>query len=184
MKRIFIALKVSEDENFIKLISVLKSALSKESIKWINPGNTHITLAFLGDTDEKLLVPLGTMLKDKCEGSGRFELTLKGFGIFRNLGDPRILWTGIEQSEALVSLAGKIAKGLSETGIITENRPFTPHLTIGRIKHIGDKSSLKALLEKFQDTLIQKVPVNEVLLYESLLKPSGSVYKVLAVYSL
>ncbi len=184
MKRIFIALKVSEDENFIKLVSVLKSALAKESIKWINPGNTHITLAFLGNTDEKFITPLDTMLKDKCEGSGRFELTLKGFGIFRNIRDPRIIWTGIEKSEDLIMLAGKIVEGLKEIGISTENRPFSPHLTLGRIKHIDDNSSLNALLEKFHDTVIQKVPVNEVILYESLLKPGGSVYKVISVYNL
>lgn len=177
-------MKVTEDENFIKLVSVLRSTLKDESIKWINQGNTHITLAFLGDTDEEFMKPLDAMLKDKCEGSGRFELTLKGFGIFRNLRDPRIIWAGIEQSEALAELAGKIVEGLKEKGITTEDRPFSPHLTLGRIKHINDKSSLKALLEKFQETLIQKVPVNEVILYESILKPGGSVYKVISVYSL
>lgn len=184
MKRIFIALKVDPGEFLLRMISRFKSGLSKENIKWTNTDNIHITLAFLGDTEEKMIKELDSMLKDKCEGSGRFELILKGAGVFRSLSDPRIIWTGIEQSEEIISLNALIINGLKGLKIKLEDRPFNPHLTIGRIKHLNDKEILKSLIEQFQNTEIQVVQVNEVILYESILLQSGPIYKPLSKFHL
>ena len=76
MKRIFIALEVEAGETLLKLMSSLKSGLNKDIIKWTSPGNIHITLAFLGDTDENLIKPISLMLNKQCTGSGKFELIL------------------------------------------------------------------------------------------------------------
>ncbi len=184
MRRIFIALKVEAEESLLKMISTLKSRLSNESIKWTNPDNIHITLSFLGDTEENLIKVIKTMLNEKCKGSGKFELIIRGSGVFKNLSDPRIIWIGIEPSEKLMRLNGFIMKGLKELGINTEERPFKPHLTIGRIKHLNDKKSLEAVMEKYQDSEIQNTGVNEVILYESILLQSGPVYKPIAKFSL
>jgi 2'-5' RNA ligase len=73
---------------------------------------------------------------------------------------------------------------LKELGVNTEERPFKPHLTIGRIKHLNDKKSLEAVMEKYQDSEIQNTGVNEVILYESILLQSGPVYKPIAKFSL
>jgi len=184
MRRIFIAVKVEAEESLLKLISSLKSRLSNESIKWTNPDNIHITLSFLGDTEENLIKVIKSMLKDKCEGSGKFELIIRGSGVFRNLNDPKIIWIGIEPSEKLMRLNGFIMKGLKELGVSMEERPFKPHLTIGRIKHLNDKESLEALMEKYRDSEIQKTRVNEVILYESILLQSGPVYKPITRFNL
>jgi 2'-5' RNA ligase len=184
MKRIFIALKVEAGETLLKMISSLKSGLSKDIIKWTSPDNIHITLAFLGDTEEKMIKAISSMLKEKCNGTGRFELILNGSGIFRNLSDPRIIWTGIEPSEKLMHLNEIIMNGLKELNIKLEERPFNPHLTIGRIKHLNDKQTLKALIEQYQNSEIQIIPVTEVILYESILLQSGPVYKPIARFNL
>jgi 2'-5' RNA ligase len=184
MKRIFIALKVEVGETLLMMISSLKSVLGSDIIKWTNPDNIHITLAFLGDTDEKMIKAISSMLKEKCYGSGKFELILKGSGVFRNLSDPRIIWTGIEPSEKLMHLNEIIMNGLKDLAIKMEGRPFNPHLTIGRIKHLNDKETLKALIEQYQNSEIQLIPVNEVILYESILLQSGPVYKPIAKYNL
>ena len=94
------------------MISSLKSRLSNESIKWTNPDNIHITLSFLGDTEERWIKDINSMLKKNVKDSGRFELVIKGSGVFRNVNDPRIIWIGIEPSEKLLSLNGIIMKGL------------------------------------------------------------------------
>lgn len=184
MKRIFIALKIEGGETLLKMISLLKSQLSGERIGWTSSENIHITLSFLGDTEEKLIKDINSMLKKKCEGTGRFELVIKGSGVFRNVNDPRIIWIGIEPSEKLLSLNGVIMKGLTELGIKIEDRPFKPHLTIGRIKRLNDKMTLKALIDKYQNSAIQKSVINEVILYESILLQSGPVYKPLAKFTL
>jgi hypothetical protein len=62
-------------------------------------------------------------------------------------------------------------------GVKLEDRPFNPHLTLGRIKNLKDLSSLKDLMAEYENSVIQKVFVDEVILYESLLLPSGPVYK-------
>ncbi|HEX7494940.1 MAG TPA: RNA 2',3'-cyclic phosphodiesterase [Bacteroidales bacterium] len=184
MKRIFIALNVEAGDTLQKMISLLKSRLSEENIRWTNPENIHITLSFLGDTEEKWIKDINSMLKNKCEGSGRFDMFIKGFGVFRNVNDPRIIWFGIEPSAKLMSLNGSIMKGLTELGIKIEDRPFKPHLTIGRIKHLNDKVTLKALIDKYQNSEIQKSMINEVILFESILLQSGPLYKPLAKFTL
>jgi 2'-5' RNA ligase len=184
MKRIFIAVKVEAGETLLRMISSLKSGLSSESIKWTNPDNIHITLAFLGDTEEEKIKVISAMLKGKCKGSGKFELIIKGSGVFKNLSDPRVIWTGIEPSEKLMHLNYCIMNGLKVAGISIEDRPFKPHLTLGRIKYLKAGNALKELIEKYRDTEIQIVPVNEVILYESILLQSGPVYKPLGKYKL
>ena len=180
MKRIFIAVKIEPGETLLKMISSLKAGLTNESIKWTIPENIHITLAFLGDTDERQIIKISSMLKDKCKGSGEFDLLIKGAGIFKNLSDPRVIWTGIEPSDSLINLFNSIKSGLSEEGVRLENRPFNPHLTLGRIKYLKDKELIKRLIEKYQNREIQKLAVNEVILYESILLHSGPVYKPLS----
>jgi 2'-5' RNA ligase len=184
MKRIFIALKVDAGETLLKMISTLKSGLSRDLIKWTSPDNIHITLAFLGDTDDKMIMLISSMLNKQCIGSGKFELILKGSGVFRNMNDPRIIWTGIAPSEKLIHLNEVIMNGLKGLNIKMEDRPFNPHLTIGRIKHLNDKEVLKSLTGRFQNSEIQIVPVNDVILYESILLPLGPVYNPLTKFSL
>jgi len=184
MKRIFIALKVEPSAAFLKLISTIKTVLSGDTVKWTNPESIHLTLAFLGDTEENNIENISSMLKDKCSGSGNFELVIKGCGLFRNINDPRILWTGINHSGKLLQLNEIVIGGLKELKIKLEERPFKPHLTLGRIKHVNDKETLRSLIEQFENTEIQTVPVNEVILYESILMASGPIYKPLAKFRL
>jgi RNA 2',3'-cyclic 3'-phosphodiesterase len=184
MKRIFIAVKVDADNSFLSLISTFKSRLSGESIKWVSIDNIHITLAFLGDTEDEQIIILSKMLKSKCDGFGKFEILIKGTGVFKSFNDPRIIWSGIEPSEKLSHLNGLIRSGLTELGIRMEERPFNPHLTLGRIKFLKPGNYLKEVIGKFRETEIQKVPVNEVILYESNLLVSGPVYRPIGKYML
>jgi RNA 2',3'-cyclic 3'-phosphodiesterase len=184
MKRIFVAVKVDPDRILLDMISSLKSGLIKESIKWTNLDNIHITLVFLGDTEDKMIDPISTKLGNNCSASGKFRLTIRGLGLFRNLKDPRIIWTGIDPSSDLINLNKSIITGIKEAGIKVEERPFNPHLTLGRIKHLDDREVLDHFLEKYYNTEIQEVQVNEVILYESILKPTGPVYIPIRIYKL
>jgi RNA 2',3'-cyclic 3'-phosphodiesterase len=184
MKRIFIAINVNSEPSFQMMLKSLKTELKNELIKWTPSSNIHITLAFLGDTEEKMIKALIPMLKVKCETTGNFELTLKGLGVFKNSDDPRIIWTGIEQCEKLIDLNSRVVESLKNLDIRIENRPFTPHLTLGRVKKIERKDKLRMLIEHFNNQEIQKVPVNEIIVYESVLLPQGPLYKPLSVIKL
>jgi len=184
MKRIFIAAKVEPGETLLQMISSFKNGLSNDNVKWTKPDNIHITLLFLGDTEEEKIKVISIMLKERCEGTGKFELIIKGSGVFKNLNDPRVLWTGIEPSFELEHLNDLIVNGLKNTGVKIEDRPFKPHLTLGRIKTLKDKNILKSLLDNYQNSEIQKVPVGEVILYESILLQTGPVYQPIGIYKL
>jgi RNA 2',3'-cyclic 3'-phosphodiesterase len=184
MKRIFVAVKVNAGDELLKMISSVKDGLRNDSVKWTHIDNIHITLVFLGDTQERIISEIYPVLIEKCSGYGSFQLILRGCGIFRSLNDPRIIWTGIQPSDKLTGLNTSIISGLKELNIKLEDRPFNPHLTVGRIKHINDVRLLESLIAKYQNTELQKVNVKEVILYESILLPSGPVYKPLAEFSL
>jgi 2'-5' RNA ligase len=184
MKRIFIAVKIDAGEALLDMISDFRATLKDEKIKWTEIENFHITIAFLGDTEEDKVRAVGNMLEAECRGSGAFELTIKGAGVFRSLNDPRILWTSIAPSEKLKRLNEAVKPGLRDCGIILEDREFRPHLTLARIKSIIDNDRLKMLIIKYMNNYIQTQQVNEVILFESLLFQSGPVYKPLAKYSL
>jgi 2'-5' RNA ligase len=184
MKRIFIAVRIEPEKTLLTMISSFKQALKNDSIKWTDPANIHITILFLGDTPEKRVSEVGIILKNICSGFGEFELAISGSGVFKSSKDPRILWAGIEFSEKMNKLHKIISEKLQETGSKIEERSFNPHLTLGRVKKINDMTKLKVLLDEFNDRDIQRVKVSEIILYESILRPEGPLYKPLGRYSL
>jgi 2'-5' RNA ligase len=184
MKRIFIAVKADAGEILLNTVTSLKQRLSDESIKWTKLENIHITLVFLGDTEDEKISVVSQMLNEKCTGFGPFDLTLQGTGVFRNYSNPRVLWIGIEPSEKLGQLQAIVSNGLINIGITADLQPFNPHLTLGRIKKINDITALKLLIEEYRYSIFQKVHVEEVILYESILQQSGPIYKPIGKYSL
>ena len=184
MKRIFIAVKIDPTEALKTMFSDFRTGLKDERIKWTEMEKFHITLVFLGDTEEDKIESVSEMLKGVCMGFGDFSITIKGTGLFKNLKDPRVIWTGVEPSEKLIKLHESVKLGLKDTDITIEDRPYRPHLTLGRINNIKDIETLKALITRYQNTDIQRQAVYEVILYESLLMHSGAVYKPLGKYPL
>jgi 2'-5' RNA ligase len=177
MKRIFIAIRIDPGSTMLRIHSSLKSILGSEHIKWVDPANIHLTLAFLGDTEEERIKVAGIMLKQKCTGFGDFSFRLSGTGVFREYRDPRVIWIGITEAGKLIRLYDDITTGLKDTGFKTGNRPFKPHISLGRIKFIKNPDALRKALELYQDSFVQEVRVSEVILYESILKPAGPVYR-------
>jgi 2'-5' RNA ligase len=182
MKRTFIAIRIITGINFEELLSDLKSELKDESVRWVDPGNMHLTLAFLGDTADDILKRVSSMLISRCGDFGEFEFAVTGLGVFRNPDDPRIIWAGIEKNERFMELFQLISSELYELGIKTEQRQFKPHLTVGRVRSLKNNDKLKALLKKYEGKTFQKANVSEIVYYESILQQTGPLYiPILAV---
>lgn len=179
MKRIFIAIKVIPGENLTRMHSAFRSQLAGERITWVDPSNIHITLAFLGDTPEEKLNEISEVLKDQCSNTGSFAFEIAGAGVFRNLKDPRVIWAGIRSPEKLVDLGNKIQSALRNKGFSLDDKPFRPHITLGRIKHLNDLSKIENLINSYKDYQIQELLVKEVILYESILRQTGPEYRAL-----
>jgi RNA 2',3'-cyclic 3'-phosphodiesterase len=184
MKRIFIGVKIDPGETLMNMITYFREGLNGERIKWTESGNFHITIAFLGDTEEDKVKAVGQMLSTVCTGSGDFEIIIRGAGVFKNLKDPRIVWASIEPSAELIRLFESVKLGLKDTGITIEERNFRPHLTLGRIKSINNNTAFASLIDRYQTTILHRQKVSEIILFESVLLNSGPVYKPLEKFAL
>jgi 2'-5' RNA ligase len=184
MKRTFIAVRVEVGKELKDAISLLRSELRNEFIKWVDTSNMHVTLAFLGNTDGPLIESVGSMLKNNFSGFGFLDFGISRFGLFRSITDPKVIWAGIENPGRLAEAHEKIKNGLELLDIKIEERQFNPHLTIGRIKDLRDKNNLQMLIQKFAETRFQNVIISEIVYYESILLPTGPLYKPLEIISL
>ncbi|MDT7041082.1 RNA 2',3'-cyclic phosphodiesterase [Candidatus Nitronereus thalassa] len=155
----------------------LKSVLP--GINWVKSDNLHITLKFLGDTPESQIDDLRQIVEQAVKGTLSFVLTLRGFGAFPDKRAPRTLWTGIESEEnVLEHLAAQVEAAVVSLGFPEEGKPFRPHLTLARIKK--DHRELGQAIEKagvLADPFIfGRLLVEQVTLFQSDLRPTGSVY--------
>lgn len=184
MKRLFIGIKIDSEEALLKMISNLKIRLKDERISWTATNNLHLTLLFLGDTEESLINDISFSLKEVCSRYNQFEITVSGAGVFRNFENPKILWTGVLPSDNLNSLAASVLTSMKMLRIKADEKAFNPHITLGRIKSIREPEDLKGLLSPYEGVVFQKVHVAEIVLFESILHPSGPEYKPVAKYVL
>ena len=176
MKRTFIAVRILPGEKIKEILDYFKEILADENIKWVDPAIMHITFTFLGDTDEKIIPSVIDIIKQTAIKSPPFELVFKGTGIFKNLHDPRVIWIGTETNPVMQHIKAELDDGLSRFGFEKETREFRPHLTLGRIKWIKNRSVLEEVIKRFKDQDIQKELIREVIFYESILKPAGPEY--------
>lgn len=180
MKRIFFAVRVDPGEKMMEIISELKKLMSEENIRWVEPSNFHITLAFPGNTEEDKIAAATYLVNDYCKASGEFKFSISGTGVFKSLRDPKVIWMGVSESERLKNLYVLVTSALKSMELKIEERAFNPHVTIGRIKSVSFPEKFTADIEKYQNLIIQEVSVKEVILYESILKPTGPVYNPLS----
>ncbi len=184
MKRTFIAIDIPLEESIVKQINKLKAEFANEKIKWIKAHQYHITIQFLGNVEDADISPINESLGKVTEGFGEFPLQLEEFGVFRNLRNPGILWIGFRPCDELAKLKNAIEDEMTGFGFEKSDKPFSPHLTIARIKAFRQKEKLKELIDRYSGKTLQLVHVGEIILYESILKPDGPEYKVIKKHSL
>jgi 2'-5' RNA ligase len=184
MKRTFVAIKVHPGEKMLEILDWFKHHLALEKIKWVDPAVMHITIAFLGDTDERIIPSVSDLIKQTALNHPSFELFFKGTGLFRNLHDPRVIWIGTEANPILQSIKTELDNDLSKFGFEKETREFRPHLTLGRIKYLKDRSALEEAIHLYKDQDIQKEQISELIYFESILKPEGPEYHSINIASL
>ena len=185
--RTFIAINVPPAvlDTIIRIQTRFKSLGLHES--WVKPGNLHLTLKFLGDTDPDRIPGIQYTLTETLASYTRFQLLLDSVGVFPDTNNPRVLWLGLKDQEgALKALQTDIEKALESIGFPKEQRPFSPHVTLARIKSPKGKKKLKEELDAVNPKGISTHPfdVGEIHLYESQLTPKGSIYTLLANFKL
>lgn len=180
MKRTFVAIKIPISKNTKKLLNEFKLILKDERIRWVENNNIHLTIFFLGNTEERKINDIGDHLNKALKGVKSFDILCKGLGVFRSVFNPKALWIGVEKSNSLKNIYLAVEEVMSSFGFVSEPREFKPHITIGRTKLIKDKDRLRKLLINYKEVEIQKLRISEVCFYESKLTPQGAIYEMLA----
>jgi len=184
MRRTFIGIDIPAAVKLKELLELLRVDLREEKIRWVNPEILHITLSFIGNTSEQQIKYISEKLEEISSGYSSMELHFKELGVFPNLRKPRVFWIGMERNEQLENLQGEIEVMLRDYGINRDDKKFSPHLTIARIKWIDDIDKLKYRLKKYQGKTIQKTKIGEVIYYESKLTANGPIYNSIKIFPL
>ncbi len=157
----------------------LQKALPKPLIRWVAPQNVHLTLKFLGDVEPADLARLVEALKTELITQETFALSVGGLGAFPSPQRARVVWIGLAAPPALMILAHNIEAVASGLGYPAEARPFSPHLTIGRVGQAVSKADAQRIctaLEGMQVGGLGTLRVDAVHIFKSELQPGGSVY--------
>lgn len=179
--RTFIAIDLSnETKEKLKLIQA-ELKRSDADVKWVDPENIHLTLKFLGEITEEQAGRIKETLNKIASNLKPFEITLSGIGAFPKLDYPRVIWVGIEKGKKETEeIAKRTEDELEKLGIEKEERAFTAHLTIGRVRSGRNKDALKDRVNSLnlQPTTYHLLPtnVNAIYLYQSTLTPKGPTY--------
>jgi len=148
-------------------------------LKLVEPENVHITLKFLGDTEETLVDEIEKIMNNAVKETKSFNIQLKGAGVFPNQNYIKVVWVGIEHDDPIAAIAQEIDEKLSKFGFKREERKFSPHLTIARVKTSRNKDKLLQIIEKYRDIEFTDMKVDSIKLKKSDLTPKGPIYTTL-----
>jgi 2'-5' RNA ligase len=183
--RVFFGIELPEDvkaatgEIAADLRSRVARATPRAAIRWVDPENLHVTLWFIGEVSEERLETL-TQATGTPYATPAFRLELSGLATFPPTGSPRVLWVGITAGmPQLQALYAELSLRLSPLGFEPERRPYSPHLTIARIRDIRrrDAVSLRQALDAGHVPLIAEIAA--VTLFRSHLSSKGARYQPL-----
>lgn len=178
--RAFIAVDIGDEIR--GRLDELQRKLKKvhSTVRWTKPNAMHLTLAFLGDLPIEKIDPLKMALDHACRKTACFKLVAAGVGTFGRPRHPRVVWAGIAACPPLMQLQNKILEGLCSVEIDFDSKPFTPHLTLGRVKGIDHHTApLLEKIEKYRDAPIGSTRIDHVELIQSELTPRGAEHTVL-----
>ncbi len=186
--RAFIAIDLPEEiKDYLSLLQA-KLKQSSADVKWVAPVNIHLTLKFLGDIDDKKTSQLIQILEDAALDTPQFYLKLGSIEAFPKIKSPRIIWIGVTTGNSEVKqIAANLETRIEKIGIAKEDKPFTSHITIGRIKSNLNREKLTQSLANLSggdNNAINQFLATKLTLFKSTLTPKGPIYEAVKETSL
>ncbi|MFA6383803.1 MAG: RNA 2',3'-cyclic phosphodiesterase [Candidatus Omnitrophota bacterium] len=186
--RAFIAIELPQDikDSISRLQAKLKA--SGADVKWVPPSNIHLTLKFVGEIDATTQNGVCVLLNEIAAHTPPFTIRLAGLGAFPGSRSPRIIWVGLSQGQDQTkTIVDQLESGLEKYGIGRENRPFSSHITIGRVRSQKNMQHLTHDMSETEATIAEKLgefKAGKITLFKSTLLPNGPVYEILQETSL
>ncbi|CAG0971246.1 RNA 2',3'-cyclic phosphodiesterase [Geobacter sp.] len=175
--RLFVAIDLPDDIRQ----SVADTCRGLPGVRWLPPDQLHLTLRFIGEADDAVDAAIRSGLA--IITSPAFPLSLQGVGCFPSPRRPRVLWVGLNGGEPLMQLQREVETAVVTAGIPPEERPFSPHITLARLKdhREGDVAPFLARNASFQ---CEPFTVDAFHLYSSILTAKGAIHRREASYPL
>jgi RNA 2',3'-cyclic 3'-phosphodiesterase len=179
--RVFMGLELSGSVR--GKLSSLQTQLGKTgaTVKWVEPANMHLTLLFLGELDDQDLALACRLATKAITRVPTFSLTATGVGAFPTVRRPKILWAGVEDSSGqLHKTFTRLEQSLAMEGLYrTEDRPYTPHLTLGRVADEPSETALSVELPKYCSWHGGTWEIDELAIFSSDTTRNGPMYNVI-----
>jgi 2'-5' RNA ligase len=185
--RCFVALPLPDAlrERIAALQVEAKKACRDVDVRWTAPASLHVTLKFLGEVGPDRVAELDHALVPCVAAHGAPRLALAGVGAFPSPARARVVWLGVtEGAAALIDLASAIDRALAPLGVAPESRPFTVHLTLGRVRAPRRGADLTTALAGLAGAAAGAWTPHAVVLYESHLRPDGAIHEARAEWPL
>ncbi|MGQ0797397.1 MAG: RNA 2',3'-cyclic phosphodiesterase [Methanobacteriota archaeon] len=173
----FIAVDLVPSRSLSDVMQELRT--SGASLKLVPAEQFHATLKFLGDTEDGLTGEIVGIMRKACEGHPPFRATLRGTGAFPGLSRMNVLWVGIEGAQPLVDIAARLETSLAPLGFRPEERRWSAHATVARVRG-GGLDRVRQILRAHANDSFGEVLVDRVRLKRSALTPQGPVYTTVA----
>jgi 2'-5' RNA ligase len=180
--RAFIAVDLPPDvrTQLDALTGRLRCLPGQECMRFVASSGIHLTLKFLGEISPESATDIHDVLKDAASSMPGFTVRIRGVGCFPSSRQPRVLWVGLDDPRGMLqTLQRAIEAGCARLKLPAEDRPFSPHLTLGRVRReagAGAGSFVRAALEREQALDLGEMAVDAVHLFRSDLRPSGAIY--------
>ena len=179
--RAFIALEIPPPirSAIAECTAGLRNTVDTSLVRWVPSENLHLTLKFLGDVSSTTIPFITQMLTAEAGQCPAFELQIGTLGCFPTSKRPRVIWVGIRAPAVLEALQRGIESAADRLGYASEARPFSLHLTIGRVRSnlpAADLQRIHAALESHPLGMLGSAEIDAVHLIKSELRPAGSVY--------
>lgn len=172
--RAFIAIDIEVTNKIKDIIKDLEK--SDANLKIVEPEKMHITLKFLGDTEEKQVKNIKTIIENIVENIDPFKVKLKDTGVFPNENYMRIIWIGLKNYDKIVEIANKLDNEISKLGFKKEKRKFSPHVTIARVRSGKNKEKLLQILNRYKDIDFLDLEIKDIKIKKSVLTKKGPIY--------
>lgn len=154
-------------------------------VGWVRPENLHLTLKFLGQVGEGRIGAIGEAIAAAATGCGPVHLVFQGLGAFPRPREARVVWIGLSHgSEALAALQARIEAALESLGFAREARPFTAHLTLGRVRGPARREQLARAITEAPAEALGEMVLDRIELMQSNLSAGGARYSILQSFPL
>ena len=188
--RLFVAVELPEAtlRALVETIEALRRVAPGDAVRWVRPEGIHLTLQFLGATEEDRVPLIRTALRLAARDAAPFDVTPAGVGSFGGRANLRVVWVGLgDDGGALAGVAGLVQAAMEPLGYEREQRAFNAHLTLGRVREGASRDERMRLhdaIARFEPPPIPSFHVERVSLMQSNLGRGGAVYQQLGAYPL